>query len=154
MQRPKTLQANGKKQPEPASKHKHQHTKSKRARRTSPIRPTTQATSSPNSPEASTPAFLRRSQLSAELLARDTPRRRAGLQADESRRSHHEKKTPPKWSEDSENKQAPQPSSPPRSTTRVAGQELVIAFYTESSDLSDVDLTFSRSKPQRLHGKS
>ena len=153
-QRPKTLQANHKKQPEPASKHKHQHTKSKRVRSTSPIQATTQATSFPTSPEASTPAPSRRSQPSAELSARGTPRRRAALQADVSRRSARKKKTQLEWSEDSEDERASQPSSPPRSTTRDAGQELVIASSNESSDLSNVDPTASRSKPQRPHGKS
>ena len=142
VQRPKTLQGNRKKQPKPTSKQKHQHTKSRRARRTSPIRPTTQATSPPTSPKASDPTDSRHSQPSAELSASGIPRRRAALQADESSRSAREKKTPPEWSEDSEDERAPQPSSPPRSTTRVARQELVITSSTESSDLSDVDQTF------------
>ena len=94
-QRPRTLQANRKKQPEFASQHMHHHTRSKRARRTSPIQPTFQATSPLTSPEASTPALSRRCQPSAVLSARGTPRRRTALQAEESHRFAREKKTPP-----------------------------------------------------------
>ena len=145
--RPKQFVASRKKQLEPSPTNKHSN--SKRARHVSPILPKSPAPSPPESPEASSPAPAKRAPQYASETTRKTPRRKAAQQADESGREAREKKTPPDWSEASEEEQAPQPISRVRQTDRVTGQEFVIAFSTESSDLSNVEPTASRSMPRR-----
>ena len=137
---------------EAAAKQKQQHSKSKRARHHSPTQPKAPAASLAKSPEACTPTHTRRPLPVAEVSARGTPRRKAAERADASRRATREGCSPPDWSDESETER-PRPSSPARPAPAASTSEqlLILESSSESSELSDVNPTASRSRPRRSH---
>ena len=145
------------KQPaESAAKHKHQHSKTKRARRHSLTKSKVSAVSLPKSPEATTPAPARCTPPAEQVPSRSTQRRKATERADASRRATSEERTPPDWSDEGETERS-RPSSPVHQASPVAvvgGRELLFDSSSESSELSDVNPTASRSRPRRSHAAS
>ena len=146
-------EARRKKSEDSAAKHKYQHSKTTRARRNSPTKSKAPAASPPKSPEAPTPAPARRTPLIEQVPSRSTQRRKAAERASASRGATREERTPPDWRDEGETER-PRLSSFAHQAfpaVVVGGRELLFDSLSESSELSDVNFTASRSRPRRSH---